>query len=67
MIEPRVAIVGAGLMGSQVGCEYALGGCQVPAAGRHLDELRDRRDGALAHDLREEGVGASDRTKAQRE
>jgi 3-hydroxybutyryl-CoA dehydrogenase len=25
----HVAIVGAGLMGSQIGCEYALGGCHV--------------------------------------
>jgi len=25
----HVAIVGAGLMGSQIGCEYALGGCTV--------------------------------------
>jgi 3-hydroxybutyryl-CoA dehydrogenase len=50
----HVAIVGAGLMGSQIGSEYALGGCEVswivrdaPAAERRVDEVLElaRRHG----------------------
>jgi 3-hydroxybutyryl-CoA dehydrogenase len=44
----RVVVVGAGLMGSQIGCEYALGGHEVTFLVR--DELASRRrvDAALA-------------------
>ena len=33
----RVAIIGAGLMGAQIGCEYALGGHDVVLHSRDAD------------------------------
>ncbi len=44
----RVAIVGAGLMGSQIGCEYALGGCEVSWIVRERPRAEGRVEQALA-------------------
>jgi 3-hydroxybutyryl-CoA dehydrogenase len=55
--EPRahVAILGAGLMGAQIGCEYALGGCRVSFFSRDHTRAEQRVEAALAlalaHDL----------------
>lgn len=43
----RVVVVGAGLMGSQIGCEYALGGHEVVFIARDAERARGRVDGAL--------------------
>jgi 3-hydroxybutyryl-CoA dehydrogenase len=44
----RVAIVGAGLMGAQIGCEYALGGCTVVWVVRDRERAAPRIEQALA-------------------
>jgi 3-hydroxyacyl-CoA dehydrogenase len=44
----RVVIAGAGLMGAQIGCEYALGGHDVTLVARSVEPVRRRVDGALA-------------------
>lgn len=44
----RVTIVGAGLMGAQIGCEYALGGHDVVLCARDAGAARDRAEAALA-------------------
>lgn len=44
----RVAILGAGLMGAQIGCEYALGGCEVTWVVRDRRRAHERIDRALA-------------------
>jgi 3-hydroxybutyryl-CoA dehydrogenase len=48
--EPRahVAILGAGLMGAQIGCEYALGGCRVSFYARDQARAEQRVEAALA-------------------
>jgi 3-hydroxybutyryl-CoA dehydrogenase len=38
----RVAIIGAGLMGAQIGCEYALGGHEVRLHSRDLGRAQQR-------------------------
>jgi 3-hydroxybutyryl-CoA dehydrogenase len=43
----RVALVGAGLMGSQIGCEYALAGCEVVWIVRDRAAAQARIDAAL--------------------
>ena len=43
-----VVVVGAGLMGSQIAAEYALGGHRVHCFARHPDVTRARADEALA-------------------
>ena len=43
-----VVVVGAGLMGSQIAVEYALGGHRVHCFARHPDATRERADEALA-------------------
>lgn len=48
----RVAIVGAGLMGAQIGCEYALGGCTVVWVVRDRERAEPRIEQALALALR---------------
>ncbi len=40
--EIRVLIVGAGLMGAQIGCEYALGGHDVRLVARDVGQLERR-------------------------
>ena len=44
----RVVVVGPGLMGAQIGCEYALGGHQVSFVARRPEAARERVDQALA-------------------
>ncbi|HST34181.1 MAG TPA: 3-hydroxyacyl-CoA dehydrogenase family protein [Solirubrobacteraceae bacterium] len=44
----RVAIVGAGLMGAQIGCEYALAGCPVQWIVRDRARAEQRVEQALA-------------------
>lgn len=44
----KVVIAGAGLMGAQIGCEYALGGHTVVCVGRRPEAVRARVDAALA-------------------
>jgi len=44
----RVAILGAGLMGAQIGCEYALGGHDVALHARNLERAAERIDAAFA-------------------
>jgi 3-hydroxybutyryl-CoA dehydrogenase len=48
--EPRarVAILGAGLMGAQIGCEYALGGCHVEWIVRERERAEHRVGAALS-------------------
>jgi 3-hydroxyacyl-CoA dehydrogenase len=63
----RVLVLGAGLMGAQIGCEYALGGHDVTLVARDLDRVRQRVDATLeiAEDRglssAEEVAGARDR------
>jgi 3-hydroxybutyryl-CoA dehydrogenase len=44
----RVAVLGAGLMGAQIGCEYALGGHQVALLARRPEQVRERVEETLA-------------------
>jgi 3-hydroxybutyryl-CoA dehydrogenase len=44
----RVAVIGAGLMGAQIGCEYALGGHEVVLQARDVGAVRARVDAAFA-------------------
>ena len=63
----RVAIVGAGLMGAQIGCEYALAGHDVLLYARDADAARARADAGLAlverEGLREPAVVAAARDR----
>lgn len=40
--RPHVAVLGAGLMGAQIACEYALGGCAVTLLVRDRERSRER-------------------------
>jgi 3-hydroxybutyryl-CoA dehydrogenase len=55
----RVAVIGAGLMGAQIGCEYALGGHEVVLCARHAEAAGARAAAGFAllaeHRLRPEG------------
>ena len=44
----RVLIAGAGLMGAQIGCEYALGGHEVTLLARGTQAVEERARDALA-------------------
>jgi 3-hydroxybutyryl-CoA dehydrogenase len=44
----RVAVIGAGLMGAQIGCEYALGGHEVVLQARDVRAVRARVEAAFA-------------------
>lgn len=44
----RVAILGAGLMGTQIGCEYALAGHDVVLCARDLERVSSRVTAGLA-------------------
>jgi 3-hydroxybutyryl-CoA dehydrogenase len=44
----RVLVLGAGLMGAQIGCEYALGGHEVTLVARRVDDVRRRVESAFA-------------------
>lgn len=45
--QEHVAIVGAGLMGAQIGCEYALAGCPVSWIVRDAERASRRVEAAL--------------------
>jgi 3-hydroxybutyryl-CoA dehydrogenase len=61
----RVALVGAGLMGSQIGCEYALAGCTVDWIVRDRAAAGERVEQALALVLRH-GLADEDAVEAAR-
>jgi 3-hydroxybutyryl-CoA dehydrogenase len=71
----RVLVLGAGLMGAQIGCEYALGGHDVTLVARRVDDVRRRVESAFttlldleltpAHDV--DAAGARIRFAAQLE
>jgi 3-hydroxybutyryl-CoA dehydrogenase len=61
-----VVVVGAGLMGSQIAVEYALGGHRVHCLARHPELTRARVDEALATVLRL-GLRDADATQAAAE
>jgi 3-hydroxybutyryl-CoA dehydrogenase len=61
----KVLVIGAGLMGSQIGCEYALGGHNVAFLARHPDEARARVEGALAM-VQELGLFTAEQVTAAR-
>jgi 3-hydroxyacyl-CoA dehydrogenase len=44
----NVLVIGAGLMGSQIGCEYAIGGHSVVFAARDPRSVTERVEAALA-------------------
>jgi 3-hydroxybutyryl-CoA dehydrogenase len=44
----KVAVVGVGLMGSQIGCEYALGGHEVTFVARSAERARPKIEHAFA-------------------
>jgi 3-hydroxybutyryl-CoA dehydrogenase len=46
--EERIAVVGAGLMGAQIGCEYALGGHAVTWIVRDQERAKARVEQALS-------------------
>jgi 3-hydroxybutyryl-CoA dehydrogenase len=47
-LDRHVMLVGAGLMGAQIGCEYALGGCAVTWVVRERASAERRIEQALA-------------------
>lgn len=64
----RVAVAGPGLMGSQIGVEYALGGHEVVFVGRDLAAARSRIERAFAvaieAGLSDPGAAAAARERA---
>ncbi|HEY4997077.1 MAG TPA: 3-hydroxyacyl-CoA dehydrogenase NAD-binding domain-containing protein, partial [Solirubrobacteraceae bacterium] len=50
--DRRVTVVGAGLMGSQIGCEYAIAGCALTWVVRDRSRAAQRIEQALALALR---------------
>src|SRR6266508_864444 len=54
----RVLVVGAGLMGAQIGCEYALGGHEVTALARNPESAEERVEAAL-ETVRGRGLASS--------
>ena len=61
----RVLVLGAGLMGAQIGCEYALGGHDVTLVARDLGRVEDRVEAALAT-AEDRGLVASEAAGAAR-
>jgi 3-hydroxybutyryl-CoA dehydrogenase len=53
----RALVLGAGLMGAQIGCEYALGGHEVTLAARDAQRLEERVEAAL-RTLEDHGLAA---------
>jgi 3-hydroxybutyryl-CoA dehydrogenase len=64
-VEGAVAIAGAGLMGSQIGCEYALGGHDVIWLARDRGRAEGRINAALATAL-EHGLASGAEIDAAR-
>lgn len=61
----RVVVVGAGLMGAQIGCEYALGGHVVTLVARDAGAAQERFERALELVL-EHGLAAANAVDAAR-
>lgn len=61
----NVLVLGAGLMGSQIGCEYALGGCSVTMIARNIDAAQERIGAALELISRERLAGAAELAQAR--
>jgi 3-hydroxybutyryl-CoA dehydrogenase len=59
----RVSVIGAGLMGAQIGCEYAAGGHDVRLVARDTEAVRRRVDDAFRV-LEEHGLARSDELDA---
>jgi 3-hydroxybutyryl-CoA dehydrogenase len=59
----RVAIIGAGLMGAQIGCEYALGGHEVRVHSRDLGAAQQRVADGFAV-LEAHGLSTADEVRA---
>jgi 3-hydroxybutyryl-CoA dehydrogenase len=62
----KVVVLGPGLMGSQIGVEYALGGHDVTFLARRLDMARDRVEAALAT-ARQYGLASDEALAAAQE
>ena len=63
-IPLRVLVLGSGLMGSQIACEFALAGHDVTAVARSLDRLLERIDDGFQTAVRF-GVASSDAARRQ--
>jgi 3-hydroxybutyryl-CoA dehydrogenase len=65
----RVAVIGAGLMGAQIGVEYALGGHDVVLSSRDPAAARERAEAGLAlladHGIRDESELAPARSRLE--
>jgi len=61
----KVLIVGAGLMGAQIGCEYALGGHGVALLARNPEAAWRRFEDGL-ETVRAHGLGSADEVEAVR-
>ena len=61
----RVTVVGAGLMGAQIGCEYALAGHEVALVARDAEAVAERLDRALEL-VRVHGLAPVERVEAAR-
>jgi 3-hydroxybutyryl-CoA dehydrogenase len=61
----RVSVIGAGLMGAQIGCEYAVGGHDVTLVARDTVAVGRRVDAAFRI-LEEHGLGRPDELAAAR-
>src|SRR3990170_2660695 len=59
----KVTVVGAGLMGAQIGCEYALGGHEVALVARDAAAVAERFERALAL-VREHGLATAGQGEA---
>jgi 3-hydroxybutyryl-CoA dehydrogenase len=59
----NVLIVGAGLMGAQIGCEYALGGHRVALLARSPERARSRFEAGL-ETMRAHGLASNEEVEA---
>jgi 3-hydroxybutyryl-CoA dehydrogenase len=62
----RITVIGAGLMGAQIGCEYALGGHDVTLFGRRPGLVEERVAAAIAL-LEEHRLATPDEIAATRD
>ncbi len=63
-LDRHVMLVGAGLMGAQIGCEYALGGCAVTWVVRERANAERRIEQALALALAH-GLATPEQTRCE--
>jgi 3-hydroxybutyryl-CoA dehydrogenase len=62
----KIILLGPGLMGSHIACEYALGGHEVVVLARRPDVARERIERGFAT-AQEHGLATSDRVAAARD